>query len=733
MGPFLESYMKGEPIGASLVNFLKENPDHQLAQAMKKVRDSIPNKSLFEEAITFAKQIDYQQYAVEEQLILLQILCHAYSANNRVQNAYSILSNVKRLITPNMAPEFLILPISLESAIQSKEGNNQHQSESMEKCLEILGTKSGHYKLILWIYLMQLCKTNEYIKFETRFQEFSKLVKGTELANRIDFILLLKNFELGNFIAIKPLIEKLKSEIKYNFWDGTLILYEKAYELMVNNSGEKLDKNIEEDWLLFSLDSICKNKPEDALCWAHKYTNEQINYNLEQGLLSYYLIRAELANKNINAAAFILDSKFKKGNYCPFDDFFWFRIHHIKGDINNAQNYFNSILTYVESEKLDQRLDFELKFSTELSLTDLRHYTKKVNSKVHHKNKIKSNPNSYESSLDFLKGNSKAILKVKELIKAFTNVDTSVLILGETGTGKELVAKGLWQSGIYKNKPFIAINCGAISDQLLQSELFGHQKGAFTGAYQDHKGLFEEAGDGIIFMDEIGEISHNMQVSLLRILESKEYRPVGSTKNKKLNCKIIAATNRKLEDLVNQGTFRQDLQFRLERLIIEVPPLRERANDIPDLINHFLNDLNQNLRPIFFDDQTLEHLQSLNWQGNIRELRNEMERIRLFYSDKMILTINELSDKYKTSSSNLSKKKPDSSTNNIINLNSKFRRLEELKNLFVTHNRLTRLEIVNLLNVSPNTAASYLDALEKENYICKQNVPNTKTYFYKLI
>lgn len=741
MESFIESYHKGNTISSSLENFLKENPGHELALAMQKIRASVARSEYFEDAIEAVKQIDYQKYGLEEQLILFQLLCHSYANNNRLQNAKSILSNVKKLITPDLNPEYLILPITLESAIQSVEGVHQYQTEAFEKCLGILGEKSGHYRIILWIYLMHLCKTNELVKFEKYFEQFYRITKDTGYTNRINFILLLKNFENANFKVLLPHIQKLKSDTTDSFWVNDLIVYETLYEIVVNNKHDIINENNNEDGLLLSFAFLYTGKPEKALYWAHKHTKKQPNLSLAYGLLGYYLIRAELANGNINAAVFALERKIKNGNNCPFDDFFWFRIYHLKGDFAKAQIFYNRILTYIETEKLDQRLDFELKVSPELTLTDIRNYTKNFqkptsvsdNGLINHQ-KQKTTVNS----IDFLKGHSQEINKVKQLIEKFANTDTSVLICGETGTGKELVARALWQAGNYKNKPFVPFNCGAISDQLLQSELFGHQKGAFTGAYQDHQGLFEEAGDGIIFMDEIGEINHNMQINLLRILEAKEYRPVGSSKNKNLKCKIIAATNRRLEDLVKQGVFRQDLQFRLERLIIELPPLRERRSDIPDLINYFLNELNPNLNPIYFDTATLDHLKTLPWLGNIRELKNEMERIRLLYSDHKTLTMHVLNDKYqmKAPIPNQDKKNHNEkiiNENNHINFNSKFRRLEELKKLFSIHTKLTRIEVIDLLKISPNTAANYLETLEKENFIKKEIIPNTRSQYYKLV
>lgn len=220
------------------------------------------------------------------------------------------------------------------------------------------------------------------------------------------------------------------------------------------------------------------------------------------------------------------------------------------------------------------------------------------------------------------------MLQIFETIHKISDYDTSVLILGESGTGKELVAKAIHYNSKRSGKPFVAINCGAIPENLLESELFGYVKGAFTDANQNKKGLFEEANGGTLLLDEIGELPSNLQVKLLRTLQEGEVRKVGDTKQIKLDVRIIAATSKNLGQEVRNNSFREDLFYRLNVIQIDLPPLRERREDIPLLINHFLNRYNEkhHLKAKNISSAALNILVEYDWQGNIRELENAIER-----------------------------------------------------------------------------------------------------------
>lgn len=231
-------------------------------------------------------------------------------------------------------------------------------------------------------------------------------------------------------------------------------------------------------------------------------------------------------------------------------------------------------------------------------------------------------------SFENILGKSKPIIAAIDLAKKVAATDTTVLLLGETGTGKEVFAQSIHQASLRKNKPFVAINCSAFSKELLESEMFGHVAGAFTGATKDKKGLFEEANAGTIFLDEVGEMSLDLQAKLLRVLESGELIKVGESKPKKINVRIIAATNRDLKSEIEKGTFRSDLFYRLSVFQIILPSLRERIADIEILAKHFSSFFaaKTNKQVYTISAEFIEALKNQEWNGNIRELKNIIER-----------------------------------------------------------------------------------------------------------
>lgn len=225
----------------------------------------------------------------------------------------------------------------------------------------------------------------------------------------------------------------------------------------------------------------------------------------------------------------------------------------------------------------------------------------------------------------------------------------SVLLQGESGTGKELIAKVIHYSGVTKEHPFIAVNCTALSESLLESELFGHERGAFTGAVREKQGKFELAGEGTIFIDEASEMSWNVQTKLLRVLQEREFERVGGDKTIPMNARVIAASNRGLQQLVEDGKFREDLYYRLRVFQIDLPPLRERREDIPLLITHFLKKINKelhkNITKVPFD--VMETLQNHEWVGNVRELENTLMQAAVLTKNDVLTSENILLSKSK--------------------------------------------------------------------------------------
>ena len=228
-----------------------------------------------------------------------------------------------------------------------------------------------------------------------------------------------------------------------------------------------------------------------------------------------------------------------------------------------------------------------------------------------------------------LVGESLAIQTIYKTIEKVSQTDSTILLTGESGTGKEVVARAIHDNSLRASGPWVVVNCGAIPSELMEAELFGHVKGAFTGATQSRLGRFEMAQGGTLFLDEVGEMPHHLQVKLLRVLQMKQFEPVGSSKTLEADVRIIAATNRDLEDAVQKREFREDLYYRLNVIPIKIPPLRERKTDIPLLVKYFVHQFNvkagYSVEPPA--GQILDALTNYDWPGNVRELQNLMERL----------------------------------------------------------------------------------------------------------
>ncbi len=234
---------------------------------------------------------------------------------------------------------------------------------------------------------------------------------------------------------------------------------------------------------------------------------------------------------------------------------------------------------------------------------------------------------------------SKAMQSVFQLANKAAQYKTTVLILGDSGTGKELIARGIHYGGLRAAGPLIPVNCGGIPESLLESELFGYKKGAFTGADRNKKGLFQEAEGGTIFLDEIGELPLSLQVKLLRVLQENEVRPVGDSKSQQIDVRVIAATSKKLEEEVKKGSFREDLYYRLNVMTVKLPPLSERTEDIPLLCKHFIGRFNEILDKDIsgLAPDAMSRLLEYHWPGNVRQLENVIERAMVIADDALLL------------------------------------------------------------------------------------------------
>lgn len=278
-------------------------------------------------------------------------------------------------------------------------------------------------------------------------------------------------------------------------------------------------------------------------------------------------------------------------------------------------------------------------------------------------------------------GKSKSMQKIYSLLEKISSSESSVMIQGENGTGKELVAKAIHFNSPRKDNQFLAVNCSAFNDNLLDSELFGHVKGAFTGAVKDKKGLFEVASNGTLFLDEIGDTSLSMQVKLLRVLQEGTYLPVGASSPKKADVRILAATNKDLKTMMQKGEFREDLYYRINVINVNLPPLRERQEDIALLMEHFLRKRceEQGVAPKSFSKKCMEKMLDYPWPGNVRELENEVERLVVLAGADKTITPDLLSQRILDHG-----QAPPSSVSRGINTNGTLKQaLEELECLMI--------------------------------------------------
>lgn len=232
-------------------------------------------------------------------------------------------------------------------------------------------------------------------------------------------------------------------------------------------------------------------------------------------------------------------------------------------------------------------------------------------------------------------GDSAPMQRVRDMISKVAPTDARVLILGPNGSGKELVARNLHQQSLRSQMPFVEVNCAAIPSELIESELFGHEKGSFTSAIKQHKGKFEQADGGTLFLDEIGDMSLAAQAKVLRVLQEKKLSRVGSDKDIEVNVRVIAATNKNIQDEIAKGNFREDLYHRLSVIVINVPSLDERKDDIPQLIDHFVEKYTEGAKPRKFSADAVKLLQKKNWPGNIRELDNVVDRLLILGDEEV--------------------------------------------------------------------------------------------------
>lgn len=430
-------------------------------------------------------------------------------------------------------------------------------------------------------------------------------------------------------------------------------------------------------------------------------------------------------------------------------DFFLARYFLIKKNKDLARYYYAQLLKNCEKHHAINRLKFEMQFAFELTPDSFFELTQPLQTPISEENSKTLaaeliSPDSASTGFNRIVGKSKGILTIKKQVEQFANIQRPILIIGETGAGKEVVARAIHEESIHKAEPFLAINCGALTDTLLQSELFGYEVGAFTGAVTAHKGIFEAAEKGVVFLDEFGEMSQKLQVSLLRVLENNEIRRIGGTKERAIHCRIIAATNANIEELISKKLFREDLYHRLKQFTISIPPLRNRKEDIPQLINFFLTEQNAQQKQTLSGD-LMAIFQEYQWPGNIRELKNEIDRIKIFCGYKPMIEVVDVELEWMKSSlpKTQIKNRQDQKLSKEEEMHQRLldrkisageKRRQQIIKLFQQYKELTRSQITDALEICSLTATKDLQQLCKEGRLEKvKPTLSPRSHYFKIV
>lgn len=441
----------------------------------------------------------------------------------------------------------------------------------------------------------------------------------------------------------------------------------------------------------------------------------------------HLLCEVELADANPRAARMILEMIDRDEQTAGLHAY-WARLYWLDGNREKAARHFRHLL----DKGMPGLIKDQMLFAYELSAGDLLSLTElAIDLDVNRPSDVAPGGSDAAprpaDAVEFV-GVSEHARKIRELITQYAAHDRTVLITGATGTGKEVVAKLLHGLGGRAKHPFVAVNCGSLQDALIESELFGHVRGAFTGAIKSHGGMFLAAGKGTVFLDEVNSMSPRLQAALLRTLETHVIRPVGSSRTVPIHARVIAATNRSLDELVAEGAFRPDLYYRLAKLHIRIPPLVERPEDIPHLMRHFLDRLPRG-REIEISDELIARFRANPWPGNVRELGNEIERLVLVSGASDRLEADASDDRRVTERNFRTTQRPLGTppdgtpevpaAGGTEGDGQSYRemRLRKIRALFNARERVTRADVVKEIGCAPKTAAGDLLALVRAGVI----------------
>lgn len=755
------------------------HPLQPVAQALLAIEECLNGKKLAKDAIRIAEAVDLKHCDPEMLLLMLCSWAELSGRLSRINEAETLLHRIRALVTRNTHPVIKMRVTSLEALMAQLAGNVNKREAHLRQALETVHSGSPRRKFIVWEICLMLARigrgseTRDWLK-ELMWQSNERFPPAA--VQLVQFVNAVETGAIKEASDLLPRIAASSAHLQFREAGGIPLRgYQALLQIMhdVPSGIENLSGGAPA-WITVTR-HLAEQQPDAALALAREDANRNLTPITGTGFEAFSLIRAELAAKHPEAALRVLDLRHTRGNKHYLDDLFRARAENLRGNRKAAAEFFARTMQAVENYHAKGRLNFELRLACELDSGDLMALTREA---TRHEqkpetrkqddiasetiNSVSTKADSQHNTERFhqeIIGRGPAFHQLCDVIVRLAPLEAPVLITGETGVGKELVARALHAKGPRANQPFMALNCGSITETLLESELFGYTRGAFTGAVKDQKGLFESTGRGTLFLDEIGNISTRLQQTLLRVLETAEIRPVGSSTTRKIQCRVIAATNVDLDDIVNQGLFRSDLLYRLQRLGIHVPPLRERSEDILPLVRHFID----TGRPIGtharLSKELVNALRDYHWPGNVRELRNVIERMRLLHSDKLSYDISDLELRFKAVNAPASKQEPATTPPQRVPLpqdayniktppavvasppikdtagflkqgNSPMRRLDKMRAIFEEHGKLTRGELIAILKVSPNTATKDLKILCEEGYIERIEPSASSRSFY---
>jgi DNA-binding NtrC family response regulator len=663
-------------------------------------------------------------------------------SHGQLEKAKILLSIGASISQEKIHPVIRALYIQAAAVLKFSEKKSIESLNLTKEAIDLIDQNNSRYRSLLTNHASNLAahgKLNDLAEKESRIfnsppPEFKALMTAeVKISNCIH----VGDFNLGYKIVNEH--QELFKKYKFNIQEYINLLNILAGDLDSNHYQGELIKLIVQIFHNVSIGRL-----EEAINFYKLYITTASQNSMEGTLNKYISINFELCMGNKIMARKMLEEKESTGDYHYLDDLFMARVQLLENNIEGAYQSFARLIKNVEHYGALNRVLFEIQFAKETKPADL--FLLMNNWKNVEEIKPVKTKNILPAvvalkGVDLLIGNSFEINQVKMLVKKYAPLNEIILVTGETGTGKELIAKALHEEGNFSKEPFLAINCGALTDTLLESELFGYEAGSFTGALKQKKGIFEAAGRGTVFLDEFGEISPKLQVSLLRVLESNEIRMIGGSKNRKIECRIIVATNIELKRVVEEKKFREDLYFRLARLEIILPPLRERKKDLPDLVKYFLegsSGISGNKKQV--SKNFLTAFINYQWPGNIRELKNCMDRLKILNPEKDILDINELRFIKFDSATTLPKiitplqgvtlsqdeksgvnlhSDPILSLIHQSGLNPE-QRIVYLKELFQKYKLLTRSQIMKITKVNPIAATKELQHLCDEGFIIRR-------------